>query len=212
MEVVGAWCANVLCGGCGLPRNICDPRGACSSGPPSACPAANLCLQPITNPLLYALNFILSPTPRAQQVPCPGEQAKLPGLAGWRGGVGPSGARYWSSCPARVPCSCFLAWGGTQPAFHPRVLGTVLQAPGLSMAMRMRRRWLRRCAARRWLGLRQQQLLAPGCRSPHRCCCPLAAWTPDPLCRCTFCPCTIASCTFLFAMVHNNGCASCCLL
>ena len=29
-------------------------------------------LQPITNPLLYGLNFILSPRPQLQQVPCPG--------------------------------------------------------------------------------------------------------------------------------------------
>lgn len=29
-------------------------------------------LQPITNPLLYGLNFIFSPRPQVQQVPCPG--------------------------------------------------------------------------------------------------------------------------------------------
>ena len=41
---------------------LCLPPSVPGASPP----------QPITNPLLYSLNFILSPRPAVQQVPCPG--------------------------------------------------------------------------------------------------------------------------------------------
>ena len=96
----------------------CDPQQECAAAvkaphphpltrtpPHPAFPpaAALLCSQPITNPLLYALNFILSPTPRAQQVPCPGERASKAASQAWprvagRGGVGWGRAAQRQSC------------------------------------------------------------------------------------------------------------------
>lgn len=58
--------------------------------------APNPWLQPVTNPLLYALNFVLSPRPQMQQVPCPGswftegETDLLPDVLAASGGSGSS--------------------------------------------------------------------------------------------------------------------------
>lgn len=61
-------------------RRCCGPQAALNPGlhsqprphTPTHPPTHSRTLQPITNPLLYGLNFIFSPRPQVQQVPCPG--------------------------------------------------------------------------------------------------------------------------------------------
>lgn len=67
---------------------------------------------PVTNPLLYALNFVLSPRPQMQQVPCPGswytdgEPELLPDALAASGG---SGSSSDSSSEVALPVPVLVA-------------------------------------------------------------------------------------------------------